>query len=196
MMKYFYLLFFFGFSLVCTAQKSYKHEKEERIEKKAFPQNALDLLEKTLPKKITKVKYYKEQDSIKISYEIKLKYKGRKYSVEFSKEGLLEDVEVTVKQQHIPPKTLEKVKKHFYNTYSAFRIKKIQRQYNNTPTIDAETVMKNAFSNDRKSSYSYEIIAEVKTKKKRYFIEITFTKEGDFTLVRTVIPSSYDHILY
>jgi len=195
-MNYFYILLFLSFSLCCTAQKSNKYEKEERIEKKAFPKNALDFLDKTLPKEIKKVKYYKEQDSVKISYETKLKYKKRKYSVEFSKKGILEDVEVTVKQKHIPTRTLEMIKKHLYNNYSAFRIKKIQRQYNNTTTIDASTVMKNAFSNDRKSSYLYEIIAEVKTKKKRYFIEITFTKDGDFKLVRTVIPSSYDHILY
>ncbi|MCH2192550.1 hypothetical protein [Kordia sp.] len=195
-MRYFCLLLFLGFSLCCSAQKTYKHEKEERIEKKVFPQNALHLLEETLPKKIKKAKYYKEQDSSKISYETKLKYKGRKYSVEFSQKGILEDVEVTVKQKHIPPKTLEKIKKHLYNNYSAFRFIKIQRQYNNSNTIDAETVIKNAFSNDRKSPYLYEIIVEVKTKKKRYFIEITFTKDGDFKMERTIIQSSYDHILY
>ena len=195
-MKYFYVLLFLSFSLCSFAQKSYKHEKEQRIDKKAFPKNALELLEKTLPQNVKKVKYYKEQDSVKISYETKLKYKKRKYSIEFSKNGILEDVEVTVKPKHIPPRTLEKIKKHLYNEYSAFRIKKIQRQYNNTATIDASIVIKNAFSNDRKSNYLYEIIAEVKAKKKRYFIEITFTKDGNFKLVRTIIRSSYDHILY
>ncbi|WP_420570712.1 hypothetical protein [Kordia sp.] len=195
-MRYWCFLLFVCFSFCCTAQNSFKHEKEERIEKKLFPKNALELLNKTLPQKVKRIKYYKEQDSTKISYETKLKYKGRKYSIEFSKNGVLEDVEITIKQKHIPPKTLEMIKKYMYNSYASFRFKKIQRQYKNNARIDAENTINNAFSNDKNSPFSYEIIAEVKTKKKRYFIEITFTKDGDFELKRTIIQSSYDHILY
>lgn len=195
-MKYWYFLFFVSFSLCCSAQKSFKHEKEERIEKKVFPQNAVDFLEKTLPQKVKKVKYYKEQDSAKISFETKLKFKKQKYSIEFSEKGILEDIEVTIKKKDIPKKTFKKIEAYLRKNYNTFRLKKIQRQYNNTPTIDASTVIKQAFSNNIDSSHSYEIIAEVKEKKKRYFIEITFTKDGDFSLVRTIIQSSYDHILY
>lgn len=195
-MRYFYILLCLGFSLCCSAQNSYKHEKEDRIEKQLFPQDALQLLQETLPKKVKNVKYYKEQDSVKISYETKLKHKGTKYSIEFDKKGHLEDVEVTIKQKHIPPKTFEMMKKHMYGEYTSFRIKKIQRQYRNSKNSVGKKVIKDAFSNEKDSSYYYEIIAEVKTGKKRYFIEITFTKTGDFDLVRTIIRSSYDHILY
>ncbi|MEM6684600.1 MAG: hypothetical protein AAF617_02300 [Bacteroidota bacterium] len=195
-MNYRILFVLLSISLCCSAQKSFKYERETRIEKKAFPQNALELLEKSLPKKVRKVKYYKEQDSLKISYETKLKFEKRKYSIEFSDEGLLEDVEVTIKQKHITPKTLQKITNYFNANYNSFRIKKIQRQYNNTATKTPGNVLKNAFSNALDVLYSYEIIAEVKADKKRYFIEITFTKDGDFTMVRTIIQSSYDHILY
>jgi hypothetical protein len=179
-MRHVYLLVFLCCSLLCTAQNSFKNKKEEQIKKVDFPKNALELLDKTLPKEIKKVTYYKEQDSVNSSYKIKLAYKDQKYSIAFSKEGNLENVVVTIQQKHIPPKTLEKIKKHFYNTYSSFRIKKIQRQYRNTKNDTADNVIKDAFSNDEKRSYHYEIIAEVKTKKKRYFIEITFTTAGDF----------------
>ncbi|MEM6720781.1 MAG: hypothetical protein AAF611_15735 [Bacteroidota bacterium] len=195
-MKHWTLVLFLGFSLCCMAQKSFKHEKESRIEQKAFPQKALELLENTLPKNVKKLKYYKEQDSLKSSYETKLKFKKQKYSIEFSEEGILEDVEVTIKKKQIPPKTLKKIENHLGKNYISFRIKKIQRQYSNTAATEAENVIKKAFSGDLNTSFSYEIIAEVKEKKKRYFIEITFTKDGDFTMVRTIIQSSYDHILY
>lgn len=82
------------------------------------------------------------------------------------------------------------------DSYDAFRIKKVQRQYENGNTIEAGQLLKKAFSNDQNYPYSYEIIAEVKSNKKRFFIEITFTKQGNFRLVRTIIQSSYDHILY
>jgi len=194
-MRYFFTLFVLCFSLCCSAQNSFKNEKEKRIKKDDFPKNAIELLENTLPKNSKKIKYYKEQDSLKSSYETKLKYKGKKYSIEFSKKGVLEDVEVTIKAKKLPPKTLEMIKKHMYNAYASFRFKKIQRQYQNNNS-KPKKVIKKAFSGDTKGSFSYEIIAEVKKKKKRYFIEITFTKAGDFKSVRTVIPSSYDHILY
>ena len=195
-MKNVVLLLFLTFSVCCTAQQSYKYEKEERIEKKMFPQKGLDLLNKTLPEKVRKVKYYKERDSVKISYETKLKFKRQYYSIEFDEKGVLEDVEVKIKKKQIPAETREKIENYMRDAYDSYRIKKIQRQYNNTNSIDAEKVLQNAFSNDVNSNHFYEIIAEVKTKKQRYFIEITFAKDGDFTLVRTIIQSSYDHILY
>ncbi|WP_046756347.1 hypothetical protein [Kordia jejudonensis] len=189
------ILLLLSCSVFCNAQNSFKQEKEDRIKKVNFPKNAIELLEQYLPKKVRKVKYYKEQDSVKISYETKLKHKGTRYSIEFSEKGILEDIEVTIKAKNIKPKTLELIKKHMYNRYASFRFKKIQRQYTPTNT-SPQKVFKNAFSNDTESDFSYEIIAEVREGKKRYFIEITFTKDGEFNLVRTIIRSSYDHILY
>jgi hypothetical protein len=185
-MRHFYLLVFLCCSLICTAQNSYKHEKEDRIEKKVFPSNALELLDKTLPKKVKKVTYYKEQDSAKVNYKIKLNYNDTKYSIEFSKKGILENVEITSKQKDITPKTLEKIKKYLYNKFASFRIKKIQRQYRNTTNTAAESIIKDAFSHYKKRVYYYEIVAEIKTEEKRYFIEITFTKNGDFELERII----------
>ncbi|WP_430411506.1 hypothetical protein [Kordia sp.] len=194
-MKQLFVILIVCSSLFCSAQNSFKYEKEERIKKVDFPKNALELLKNTLPKNVKKVKYYKERDSLKLSYETKLKYNGKKYSIEFSKKGVLEDVEITIKAKNIKPRTLEMIKKHMYNAYASFRFKKIQRQYQNNIS-QAKKVIKNAFSGDLKGTFSYEIIAEVKKDKKRYFIEITFTKDGDFKQVRTVIKGSYDHILY
>lgn len=182
-------------SFFCGAQNSFKYEKEERIKKGEFPQNALELLQNNLPEKVKKIKYYKEQDSTKASFETKLKYKRNKYSIEFSKDGVLEDVEITIKTKSIPSKTLERITTYMQNNYTSFRFKKIQQQYENKNTTPEKT-LKNAFSRDKESPFSYEIIAEVKQDKKRHFIEITFTKDGEFTQVRTIIQSSYDHILY
>ncbi|WP_046743057.1 hypothetical protein [Kordia zhangzhouensis] len=195
-MKYICWIFFLGMTLPITAQNSYKHEKEERIEAKMFPKKALELLQHTLPEKTKKVKYYKEQDSLKISYEIKLKFKGDSFSIEFDKDGTLEDVEVIIKKREISTETYDKIKSYLNNQYDSFRIKKIQRQYRNTSQIADKKVIEDAFQEHIGNPFLYEIIAEVKKAKKRYFIEITFSKHGDFQLVRTIIGSSYDHILY
>ena len=172
-------------SLCCSAQNSFNDGKEERIKKVDFPKNAIELLKNTLPKEVEEIQYYKEQDPVKSSYEAKLKYKGKKYRIEFSEKGILEDVKVTIKAKNIKPRTLEMIKKHMYNTYTSFRFKKIRRQYQNNNS-QPKKVIRNGFLGDTKSGFSYEIIAEVKKKKKRYFIEITFTKDGNFKSVRTI----------
>jgi hypothetical protein len=77
-MRHIILLLFLGISLCCTAQKSYKYEKESRIQKEKFPQNALQFLEQQLPKKVKKVKYYKEQDSLKKKLRDKTKVQETK----------------------------------------------------------------------------------------------------------------------
>ena len=144
-MKYICWIFFLGMTLPITAQNSYKHEKEERIEAKMFPKKALELLQHTLPEKTKKVKYYKEQDSLKISYEIKLKFKGNSFSIEFDKDGTLEDVEVIIKKREISTETYDKIKSYLNNQYDSFRIKKIQRQYRNTSQIADKKVIEDAF---------------------------------------------------
>lgn len=194
-MKHFYLILLVLSCFLCHAQEQYKHEKEARVSQSNFPIAAIQFIKNTVPKKAKKVKYYKETDSTKISYEVKFKYKRKKYSVEFNINGILEDVEVIIKQKHIPVKTLEIIKKHLYTDYTSFRIKKIQRQYRNTFTNNNPKTLQDAFS-ESEPVFFYEIIAEVKHGKKRSFIEITFDHQGNFQNSRTIIQSSYDHILY
>lgn len=186
MKRLFFTLLVVCFSLCCNAQNSFKNENEKRIKKANFPKNALELLENSLPKRVEEVQYYKEQDSVKLSYETRLKYKGKEYSIEFSQNGVLEVAKVTIKAKSIKPRTLETIKKYLYTNYSSFRLKKIQRQYQHKKP-NPEKIIKDAFSGDMKSSFSYEIIVAVKKGKKHYSIEITFTKDGDFESVRTII---------
>lgn len=172
------------FSLCCNAQNSFENEKELRIKKIDFPKNAIELLENSLPKKIEKVQYYREQDSL--SYKTKLNYKGKEYSIEFSQNGVLKTIEASIKAKDIKPRTLETIKKYLYTNYSSFRLKKIQRQYQHKKS-NPEKIIKDAFSGAMKSNFSYEIIAAVKKGKEHYFIEITFTKDGGFKSVRTLL---------
>lgn len=195
-LKYISIILILLYSSSAFTQTSFKYEKEERISREEFPANALDLLQLTLPKEIKKEKYYKEQSKSGQSYEAKLKYNCLKYSIEFSSDGTLEDVEITIKPKDIPHHTLERITHHLSENYNSYRLIKAQRQFNKKSFADAKETLESALSNDVRNAHSYELEAEVRSGKKRYFIEITFDQDGVFTQVRTIIHSSYDHVLY
>ena len=57
----------------CLVISQTKNEKEERIKLSELPSSVREIVG-TLPKKIKRLKFYKETDGRKNSFEIKLKY--------------------------------------------------------------------------------------------------------------------------
>ena len=82
------------------------------------------------------------------------------------------------------------------NIYKKHRFLKIQKQYKNTSQHNNPIVLKNALQNTTSNTIYYEIITEVKYHKKRELLEITFSKDGDIMRSKTVVPESYEHVLY
>ena len=94
-------LILIGALLCCfsiTAQT--KNEKEFRISLSEFPQNSQEILS-AVQDQVKRIRFYKEIDGDQESYESKFKFGKRWFSVEFSKDGVLEDIEVTVKEKQI-----------------------------------------------------------------------------------------------
>ena len=77
-----------------------KHEKEERIERSDFPEAALKVVN-SLPTNCKRTRFYKETDGEKYSFETKFKYRKKNYSLEFSVNGQIEDLEVITQFKHI-----------------------------------------------------------------------------------------------
>ena len=173
-----------------------KNEQELRIGVENFPKKALKLLEH-LPDNIKRIKYYKETDHDKTSFEAKLKIKRKKYSIEFDKNGNLEDIEITVKSKNIDRVVLDTIENFFKSEYKKYGLLKIQNQYKKTPSIDAISILKKAIENSDKEKVNLEIIAQVKTKdSKNHVLEFTFNYAGILLGSRIVEPSSYEHVLY
>lgn len=172
-----------------------KDEQEQRIDLEQFPKEA-QLLLKDLPNDSKKLKFYRETDSLKVSYEAKFKYKKRFFSVEFDNTGKLEDIEVIIKNKKLD-KTLLEALTNFYNTnYKSFKFIKIQQQY--VPKYNPTNALILELLNGNSSSYktNYEIIAEVKSNSKREIREFTFDDKGQLIRSRPLKPSSYEHIMY
>lgn len=170
-----------------------KHEREFRIKKKEFPSAAHDLLkDKVVAAK--KLKYYKEIDSLKISYEAKFRKDKLWYSIEFNEEGVLEDIEISIKAIDVPNETYKAIQNYLSTNFISFKIKKIQQQYTAKDSIDA--TFKNAFQNLMLPSVNYELVVDAKKERGYEQFEILFNAEGTFLKIRKSLPPNYDHVLY
>ena len=106
----------------------YKYEREHRIKKNQFPAAAHELIEEQLAN-ARKIRYYRETDSTKISYEAKFKVDRLHYSVEFDQEGILEDVEILIKKVDIPNESYANMTAFLEENFNKYRIRRIQQQY-------------------------------------------------------------------
>ena len=186
------------FVVLCFGQLAVsqtKNEKEERITLSEFPMAAQKAIE-TLPRNCKRINFYKETDGQKQSFEVKFKYRGKRYSLEFSNEGIIEDLEVVVKFKTLKANIKTKIKDYFTSSYSKHKVMKVQKQYVYNSKIEASQFINNILSQDFGIAPNFEIIAEVKADKQRHLREFLFDKNGAFINFRTINPTSYEHVLY
>lgn len=171
-----------------------KYEREYRIKKSQFPEKALSCLGDRL-EDARRLRYYREIDSAKTSYEAKFKKDRLKYSVEFDEEGNLEDVEIEINSVDIPNESFSKITGYLSTNFRKYRIRKIQQQYP-VGKNNIETTLKNAFQNLLLPSLNYELIVSGKKEKSYAQYEILFNAQGSFVKIRKSLPPNYDHVLY
>ncbi|TWO31372.1 hypothetical protein E1J38_013965 [Seonamhaeicola sediminis] len=191
-MKYsiIFFLVFVSFSFSQT-----KNEKEERIKAYEFPEIPLDYFN-TISSNVKYLKFYRETDGTKKSFEAKFKYNKQHYSVEFDTIGNLEDIEIVIRKKDIPKTVLMNISKHFDDKFEKARFIKIQKQFiNTTPKTDKQFLDYILKKPNNKHTH-FEIIAEIKTKEHHQLRELTFDKDGTFEKSRIVTSASYEHALY
>ena len=187
----FLILFFCCFSTI--AQN--KYEREYRIKKSQFPEEAIILISEKL-EGAKRLKFYKETDSAKTSFEAKFKKDRLWYSVEFDESGKLEDIEILVKEVDLPSDTYSAILKYLDKSFLKYRIKKIQQQYPTNEGEELNKTIKNAFQNLILPSINYELIIGGKKNQEYFDYEILFDSQGNFIQTRKSLPPNYDHVLY
>ncbi|MEP2280231.1 hypothetical protein [Maribacter sp.] len=172
----------------------YKYEREHRILKSQFPALAIATIDENVAD-FKRIKFYKETDSTKISYEAKFKKDKLWYSIEFNEEGTLEDIEILIKSTDIPNDTYDKIVGYLNNNFTKYKIKRLQQQYPSN-NENAEKIFKNAFQNLILPANNYEIVVVGKKDEGYLDYEILFDADGNFKNIRTSLPPNYDHVLY
>lgn len=167
-----------------------KLEKEERIKSQYFPADAVKWVKLFADGK--RIKYYREYDGERISYEAKFRKNRQRYSMEYSKEGVLEDVEIEVKKRKIEKTEWEKIQQHLDSTADRWRVEKIQQQY---------LMPQEGYGKLKKQieiqEYQYlEMLVAFKEKRKIYRKELLFNRKGELISERKVKRVAYDFLLF
>lgn len=172
-----------------------KYEREFRIRKTQFPRAGFERASPFLDG-ARRVHYYQETDSNRVSYEIKFKKRRLRYSVEFSGEGELEDIEVGISPVDMPATSWEAIETHLTRTLGKHRIAKLQQQYPRAAFESDSETFQMAFQNMLLPVIRYEIMVQARGEEGFKEYEILFDHQGVVLSVRESLPPNYDHVLY
>ncbi len=172
-----------------------KQEREYRIRKNQFPEEAVLAMEPYL-ESARRLRYYREIDSARSSYEMKFKIRRLHYSVEFTPESRLEDAEVEIRPLDIPDATWESIQSHLQEKFGRYRVRKIQQQYPRGSFADTEATLRAAFQNLLLPEIRYELVVQARTDSGISQYEALYDSEGKLLKLRKALPPNYDHVLY
>ena len=181
------------FVLELSAQT--KNEKESRIQLSEFPAHA-QITINSIIKEVKRIRHYKEIDGNLESFESKFKFKNHWYSVEFSKSGDLEDLEITIKERQLDATVKNTIKNYLKHHFLKYDIIKIQEQYTSSHTTEAQVFLKTILENRNSIDSNFEIIIAVKSSEGWELKELTFNTTGEFLKSRDIQQDSYEYIMY
>lgn len=184
--------------IIAMTQEEAKREMEKSILAKEFPSKCLNRIKPFLIN-AKKIRYYKEQSGERLTYEVKLKKEGRRFSIEFHQYCKLIDVEELVKFEKLDNKIQTQIKTFFKKHYEKSKMYRIQKQYSPRKE-DTDSMFVNNFFTEKNKKYllRYEIEAEVITKdhKKVFHFEYLFDNQGDLIQKRKIEKGLMDNVLY
>lgn len=175
--------------------QEFKKEQETRISESEVPKNALHIIEDFEVNR--KKKWYKQDNFDHTSYEVKFKYDGHFYSLEFNNDGKILDVEKLVKWDELQEKQQEKIEQSLSKQYDYHKIIKIQIQY----TGDADD-LEDLFDGDPededldKLTEKLEIELEAKKEGSWKLFEVLLLGDGSIDRERVIIGRSTENLNY
>ena len=168
-----YALYFALFLFTINAIGQTKVEVEKRISKELIPEGAKAYISKNF--KTKKIKWFFEKGENHSSYEAKFCEFGSDFSVEFSTDGTLEDVEVRFKFKSLKEHIKSHIEKSLEEVFSNFRVLKTQLQLT---TYDPEKITSFFNTNTIPEGGLLELIVLGKTEQSKNRYEILINPEG------------------
>lgn len=186
------ILLFLGSGILSAQETS---EREYRIKKSQFPQEALNYISNKL-EDARRIRFYKENDSSQINFKAKFKKDRLWYTTEFNKEGVLKGIAISIQPVDIPNDAYTKIEAYLTSNFSKYRIRRLHQKYPITAAEPAETTIKKAFQNLMIPEMVYDLFVKAKKDGEQSDFEITFDSEGTLILIKKALPANYDKVLY
>lgn len=185
-------VFWFMYTLSMVANAQVKIEKESKVMRSDVPSNAVSWVEEVFDQK-NRMNWFFETSGESKSYEAKFYHKKKKYSVEFSMDGTLEDIEVLVHWRRLPKKVKLNISKYFSDSFLKTNIRKIQIQYTGRDENLKNWIVSKK-SNEIIVKYEVEFYGKTSSKKKLW--EGLFDKEGELLMKREIILTPSNNLFF
>ena len=170
-----------------------KREVEKRIKAAEMPAHAIMLLMPHL-EPARRIRYFRETDLGRVSYECKFKLKKRQYSVEFDTLGTIEDIEIMIDLDKVGAKASDNIIQHL-RSYDRHKIRRLQLQFR-PDGLTGAALLEQVLSNTGGIRPYYELVTSVRTQDGWSTFEMLFDPEGRFLSQKLVIERQTDIILY
>lgn len=173
-----------------------KREVENSIKKSEMPANAVLTLDEFWPDK-NDIRYFFETDGDSESYEAKLEWNGKQYSIEFTKAGNIIDVELLIEISDISESAGEGINNYLEQQFDRVRITRLQRQYladDDDESDDIDFIDDILEEDEDDYIIRYELEIEGKGDSEIGAFELLFNVDGDIIQQRRIIRRSIDNI--
>ncbi|MDX1478952.1 MAG: hypothetical protein R3301_14665 [Saprospiraceae bacterium] len=161
-----------------------KYEKEFRIDPQEVPSSALQFVDQLEVNR--KVRWYREVGLERSSVEAKTKINGQRYSIEFSNDGQIEDIEIEQSWEEIPAEARARAIAHFDKLYDRHKVLRVQRQYTGPPAVLISCIRQPGSCNG--VTRHFELVVKTRTERDYKMMEFLISETG-------VILSSVEIIL-
>jgi hypothetical protein len=173
-----------------------KREVEDSIKKSEMPATAVLTLDEFWPDK-DDIRYFSETDGDTETFEAKLEWQGKQYSIEFTKAGNIIDVEQLVEITEISESAGEAINNYLEQQFDRVRITRLQRQFladDDDESDDIDFIDDILEEDDDDYDIRYELEVEGKSGSEIGAFELLFNKDGDLIQQRRIIRRSLDNI--
>jgi hypothetical protein len=179
------------------AQEGVKREFEQRVRPDQFPSSIYADLQ-PVTENARRVRYFREFDGENYSWEVKMVYGGRHFSLEYNDSHQLNDIEELVRWRRLDPATRAALSRYFESNYDRFRVKRFQKQFFPRPETDPMQTIEAILSGSRTNPDGYELEADIRRAEDRLIGTYEFQFDKDFNLVskRKIVPLSHDNLVF
>jgi len=176
--------------------QSEKNEMERAVGRDEIPENALELIDEFWPD-LQGIKYFLETDGNLTTYEAKLDWGGDQFSIEFSTDGYVLDVEKLISFETIPESVRNAITSHLDSQFDRYRLTRIQQQFiaRDEDDEDDSDFIDDILEGDAEDyEIRYEIVLDGQNKQELGSFEKLYSNSGSILEKRKVVRRSLDNI--
>lgn len=167
-----------------------KYEREIRVRSQTVPAAAEAFVSACAGSE--RIRWYQEINLGFYNFEAKVKRNGRHYSIEFDSTGVIQDVEMSVRFNHLPDAVQEAVQASLAGRCSKYRITRVQRQWTGAAQVLQELVQDGTTQGPH--TERLEIVFSCKSDQGPVLYEALFDALGNLENLLEIIPRNTDNL--